>query len=217
MTAAPAWTPTSDDDVQLMLNVQRGDRSSFGVLLERHRPAVERFLYGKVRNRALSEELAQEVFLRVYRARGTYRPTARFKSWLFQIASHLGSNSRRDHRREKLHDPLEARAPHRPALQIADRRPSMEETMLADVRLAQVRRAVAALPEKQRTAVLMHKFGGMEYMEIARALGCSVSATKSLIFRAYETLRASLAHLVSDSAATVSDTSDRNAMTAAPQ
>ena len=102
----PSAMPFPDDDIQLMLRVKNGDGCSFGMLLEKHQPSVERFLYGKVRNRALAEELAQEVFLRVYRARGSYEPTARFKSWLYQIASHLGSNSRRDRRKEKLHEPL---------------------------------------------------------------------------------------------------------------
>jgi RNA polymerase sigma-70 factor (ECF subfamily) len=183
------------DDVELMLRVQAGDCVSFALLLERHRSSVERFLYSRVRNRALAEELAQEVFLRVYRARAGYRPTARFKAWLFQIAARLGSNSRRDNRREKLYEPLDFHSPFGPALQIADTRPSVEEELLDDVRLAEVRRAVAALPEKQRSAVLMHKFSGMEYAEIARAFGCSESAVKSLMFRAHEALRQMLAHL----------------------
>ena len=183
------------DDVELMLRVKDGDCVSFALLLDRHRSSVERFLYGKVRNRALAEELAQEVFLRVYRARGGYQPTARFKAWLFQIAAHLGSNSRRDRRREVLHEPLDTQSPHGPALQLRDGRPTIEEQLLGDVRLAEVRRAVAALPEKQRTAVLMHKFGGMDYGEIARAFQCSESAVKSMMFRAHETLRGMLEHL----------------------
>lgn len=183
------------DDVELMLRVQQGDCVSFALLLERHRSSVERFLYAKVRNQALAEELAQEVFLRVYRARGGYQPTARFKAWLFQIAAHLGSNSRRDRRREVLNEPLDWQGPHGPALQLPDGRPTIEEELVGDVRRAEVRRAVAALPDKQRTAVLMHKFAGMDYNEIARAFRCSESAVKSLMFRAHEALRAMLEHL----------------------
>ena len=184
-----------NDDVELMLRVKAGDCVSFALLLDRHRSSVERFLYGKVRNRALAEELAQEVFLRVYRARAGYQPTARFKAWLFQIASHLGSNSRRDRRREILHDFLDHQPAHAPALQLADEHPSVEQELVGDVRRAEVRRAVAALPEKQRTAVLMHKFAGMDYAEIARVFGCSESAVKSLMFRAHEALRTTLEHL----------------------
>jgi len=188
-------TDAATDDVELMLRVKSGDCVSFALLLDRHRSSVERFLYGKVRNRALAEELAQEVFLRVYRARAGYQPTARFKAWLFQIAAHLGSNSRRDRRREVLNEPLDFQSPNGPALQIADWRPSVEQELVCDVRREEVRRAVAALPEKQRTAVLMHKFAGMEYAEIARAFRCSESAVKSLMFRAHETLRGMLEHL----------------------
>lgn len=188
----PAAVP---DDVELMLRVKDGDCVSFALLLDRHRASVERFLYSKVQNRALAEELAQEVFLRVYRARGGYQPTARFKAWLFQIAAHLGSNSRRDRRREVLHEPLDYQSPHGPALQLPDGRPSVEQELVGDVRRAEVRRAVAALPEKQRSAVLMHKFAGMDYNEIARAFRCSESAVKSLMFRAHEALRSMLDHL----------------------
>jgi RNA polymerase sigma-70 factor (ECF subfamily) len=183
------------DDVELMLRVKAGDWRSFAELWARHGSAVERFLYARVKNRALAEELAQDVFLRVYRARATYQPTARFKAWLFQIAAHLGSNSRRDHRRDMLHEPIDHRPPDAPVLQVRDTRPTIEEAMVGDVKLAEVRRAVAALPEKQRTAVLMHKFADMEYAEIARAFCCSESAVKSLMFRAHEALRAMLAHL----------------------
>jgi len=183
------------DDVELMLRVKEGDCVSFALLLNRHRSSVERFLYGKVRNRALAEELAQEVFLRVYRARGGYEPTARFKAWLFQIAAHLGSNSRRDRRREVLHEPLDVESPRGPALQLPDGRPTIEQELVGDVRRAEVRRAVAALPEKQRAAVLMHKFAGMEYSEIARTFRCSESAVKSMMFRAHEALRVMLEHL----------------------
>lgn len=183
------------DDRELMLRVKSGDCVSFAILLERHRGGLERFLYSKVGNRAVAEELAQEVFLRVYRARAGYQPTARFKAWLFQIAAHLGSNSRRDHRRDTLHDPLDFQWPHAPALQLADSHPTVEERLLDDARRAEVRRAVAALPGKQRAAVLMHKFWGRDYAEIARAFGCSESAVKSLMFRAHETLRETLAHL----------------------
>ncbi len=183
------------EDIELMLRVKAGDCVSFALLLERHRSSVERFLYHRVRNRALAEELAQEVFLRVYRARAGYQPTARFQSWLFQIASHLGANSRRDRRHEVLHDYLDHQPSNAPALQVPDRRPSIEEKLAGDVRRAEVRRAVAALPRKQRTAVLLHKFAGMDYSEIARTFHCSESAVKSLMFRAHEALRGMLQHL----------------------
>ena len=184
-----------DDDIQLMLRVKLGDGSSFATLLEKHRPAVQGFLYRRVRNRAIAEELAQEVFLRVYRARSSYEPTARFKAWLYQIASHLGSNSRRDRRREVSHEPIDGHHPDRAALQIPDSRASIEERLLFALKRREVRRTIAELPEKQRAAVWLHKFAGKEYAEIARELDLSESAVKSLMFRAHERLRGRLAHL----------------------
>jgi RNA polymerase sigma-70 factor (ECF subfamily) len=82
-----------------------------------------------------------------------------------------------------------------PVRQISDRRPSVEQRLLYEVKLEEIRQAVAALPEKQRAALLLHKYEEMEYSQIAKVLGCSVSAVKSLLYRAYETLRARLAHM----------------------
>jgi RNA polymerase sigma-70 factor (ECF subfamily) len=148
-----------------------------------------------VQNHAVAEELAQEVFLRVYRSRSSYEPTAKFTTWLFRIATHLALNSLRDGKNERLQERLDKDSPEMPARQVTDRRPSVEQTMVYQVRLDEVRQAVAALPGKQRAAVLMHKYEEMEYSQIARVLRCSESAVKSLLFRAYETLRARLAHM----------------------
>jgi RNA polymerase sigma-70 factor, ECF subfamily len=184
-----------DGDAQLMVRVREGDGASFTVLLEKHRGAVVHFLYRMVQNQAIAEELAQEVFLRVYRSRSTYEPTAKFTTWLFRIATHLAFNSLRDRKNERLQETLEDQAAENPARQISDSRPSVEAHLLREARFEEVRRAVAELPEKQRAAVLMHKYQEMEYAQIAEALNCSESAVKSLLFRAYETLRARLAHM----------------------
>jgi RNA polymerase sigma-70 factor (ECF subfamily) len=186
-----------DYDAELMLRVKEGDSPSFALLLERHRTPVIHFLYRMVQDRAVSEELAQEVFLRVYRSRATYEPAAKFTTWLFRIATHLALNSLRDGRNERAQERLDdARREDLPWRQVSDRRPSVEQRMVEEARLEEVRNAIAALPEKQRAAVLMHKYEEMEYSQIAGVLGCSESAVKSLLFRAYETLRARLAHMV---------------------
>src|SRR5215472_784381 len=103
MEAVAALEP----DAQLMLRVREGDETSFALLLERHRGPVVSFLYRMVQDRAISEELAQEVFLRVYRSRETYEPTAKFTTWLFRIATHLALNSLRDNKRTKCQESLE--------------------------------------------------------------------------------------------------------------
>lgn len=184
-----------DYDAQLMLRVKDGDGASFGLLLEKHRVSVVHFLYRLVQEPAVAEELAQEVFLRVYRSRSSYEPTAKFTTWLFRIATHLGLNWLRDGKHERGMDRLDHRSPDQPLRQITDRRPTIEQQLMYDVKLEEVRRAVATLPEKQRAAVLMHKYEELEYSQIAKVLGCSESAVKSLLFRAYETLRARLAHM----------------------
>lgn len=188
---------TSPDlDAQLMLRVREGDADSFRVLLEKHRNPVIHFVYRMVRNRAVAEELGQEVFLRVYRSRQSYEPTAKFTTWLFRIASHLALNWLRDGRNERGQYQLDdAGDGDTPIREVVDRGPSMEQRLLEFVRLQEVRDAIALLPEKQRAAVLMHKYHDMDYSQIAGALDCSESAVKSLLFRAYETLRARLAHM----------------------
>ena len=190
-----AAAATLDYDAELMLRVKQGDGTSFGVLLEKHRASVTHFVYRLVQEQAVAEELAQEVFLRVYRSRASYEPTAKFKTWLFRIATHLALNWIRDERHERGTERLDDVPADVPARQVSDRRPSVEDELVYQVKLAEIRRAVAALPDKQRAAVLMHKYEEMEYAQIAKVLGCSESAVKSLLFRAYETLRARLAHM----------------------
>jgi len=184
-----------EPDTALMLRVKAGDGASFGLLLERHRGPVIHFLYRMVQNPAVAEELAQEVFLRVYRARTSYVPSARFTTWLFRIAFHLALNNLRDARGERAAGSLDEETGDGPQFQVADRSPSVEQRLVEDARLAEVRRAIRALPDNQRAAVLMHKYEEMGYAQIAQVLDCSESAVKSLLFRAYETLRARLAHM----------------------
>ena len=186
---------TLDYDAQLMVRVKAGDGASFGLLLEKHRSSVIYFLYRMVQNQAVAEELAQEVFLRVYRSRANYEPTARFTTWLFRIATHLALNALRDGKNQRAIASLDADTPESSARQVSDARPSVEQLMVRQARLEEIRQAITALPEKQRAAVLMHKYEEMEYSQIAKALNCSESAVKSLLFRAYETLRARLAHM----------------------
>jgi len=183
-------------DAELMLRVRDGDSLSFSLLLEKHRGPVIHFLFRMVQNQAISEELAQEVFLRVYRSRASYEPTAKFTTWLFRIATHLALNWIRDGRNEKLQESLDQDAGDGPVRQVAALEPNVEQRLLSQVRLQEVRQAIDGLPAKQRAAVLMHKYEEMEYSQIAGVLNCSESAVKSLLFRAYEALRARLAHMI---------------------
>ena len=191
MTAVAAL----ERDAELMLRVRDGDDASFAILLEKHRGPVIHFLYRMVQNQAVAEELGQEAFLRVYRSRGSYEPTAKFTTWLFRIANHLALNWIRDRKNERGQESLDEQSADGQVRQVADRVPTTEQQMIRQARLAEVRRAIQSLPEKQRSAVLMHKYEEMEYSQIAGVLDCSESAVKSLLFRAYESLRSRLAHM----------------------
>jgi RNA polymerase sigma-70 factor (ECF subfamily) len=190
-------------DVQLMLDVKSGDARSFELLLQKYRTPLVNFLYRMVRDRASAEDLAQEVFLRVYRARKDYVASAKFTTWLFRIATNLALNAVRDGRYHQLEISLDQRVStgdanevEAPMLDVADRKPGIEQQLVDRDRVAMIRQAINKLPEKQRVAVLLHKYHELDYDEIARILECSESALKSLLFRAYETLRIELAPLV---------------------
>jgi RNA polymerase sigma-70 factor (ECF subfamily) len=182
-------------DAELMLRVRDGDSVSFALLLERHRGPVIHFVYRMVLNEAIAEELAQEVFLRVYRSRASYEPTAKFTTWLFRIATHLALNWIRDAKNEKNQQSLDEDSQEGISRQVSDRQPTIEQKMIRQAKLKEVRAAIETLPAKQRAAVLMHKYEEMEYSQIAKVLQCSESAVKSLLFRAYETLRLRLANM----------------------
>ena len=186
-------------DAEIMLRVREGDDVGFNFLIEKYRKPIMNFMYRMVHNQAVAEELAQEVFLRVYRSRQTYRAEAKFTTWLYRIATNLGVNHARDTKHERAAltiyldqpDPETGTTP-----DVADSRPVVEEELLKDERMQAIRKHVMALPERQRTAVLMHKYQGLDYKEIGAVLRLSESATKSLLFRAYQTLRERLKDFV---------------------
>jgi RNA polymerase sigma-70 factor, ECF subfamily len=186
-------------DADLMLRVKDGDDSCFEYLVEKYRRPMLGFMYRVTRNTHLAEELAQEVFLRVYRARATYNAEAKFSTWLYRIASNLSVNYIRDTKHERpemsvsLDEPDEETGT---TLDLADKGLNAEQHLLRKERLAAIKRHVQALPERQRNAVFMHKYQGMDYRQIAEVLNISESATKSLLFRAYETLRERLKEFI---------------------
>lgn len=190
---------SSMTDAEIMLRVRDGDDAGFDLLIEKYRKPIINFMYRMVHNQAVAEELAQEVFLRVYRSRSTYRAEAKFTTWLYRIATNLGVNHARDTKYERTAqnlyldqpDPETGTMP-----DVADETVSVEESLLKDERMRAIREHVMALPERQRTAVLMHKYQGLDYKEIGQVLKLSESATKSLLFRAYQTLRERLKEFV---------------------
>jgi RNA polymerase sigma-70 factor (ECF subfamily) len=183
------------EDSEIMLELRAGNMAGFDYLIVKYRKPIIHFMYRMVHNQAIAEELAQEVFLRVYRSRETYRAEARFSTWLYRIATNLGVNHARDTRHERSAstiyldetDPETGTTP-----DVADTTPGADTTILRRERLDAIRQHVLALPERQRMAVLMHKYEGMDYRQIGDILKLSESATKSLLFRAYQALREKL-------------------------
>jgi RNA polymerase sigma-70 factor (ECF subfamily) len=179
-------------DAAIMLRVAAGDEAAFNYLVQRYHRAMIHFLFRMVRNQAVAEEMAQEVFLRVYRSRESYRAEAKFTTWLYRIATNLAVNHARDSKHERAAQTIYLDAPDEETgttPDVADDEISVEQRMMRDERMAAIRTHVMALPERQRMAVLMHKYQGMDYRQIGEVLKLSESATKSLLFRAYQTLR----------------------------
>ena len=183
------------DDAAIMLELKAGNMAGFDFLIHKYRKPIVNFMYRMTRNQAVAEELAQEVFLRVYRSRETYRAEARFSTWLYRIATNLGVNQARDTRHERAASTVyldEADSETGTTPDVADSTPDVESKLLRNERMAAIREHVMALPERQKMAVLMHKYEGMDYSQIGEVLKLSESATKSLLFRAYQTLREKL-------------------------
>jgi len=187
------------EDSAIMLELRAGNMSGFDFLIQKYRRPIVNFMYRMVHNQAVAEELAQEVFLRVYRSRQTYRAEARFSTWLYRIATNLGVNHARDTRRERAASTIyldEADPETGSTPDVADTTLSAEDSLLRRERMNAIRQHVMALPERQRMAVLMHKYEGMDYKQIGDVLKLSESATKSLLFRAYQTLREKLKEFI---------------------
>jgi RNA polymerase sigma-70 factor (ECF subfamily) len=191
-----------DPDVQLMLRVRNDDQGAFAQLVTKYQDRLIGIFTSMFRDSALAEDLAQEVFLRVYRARNSYEPTAKFSTWLFQIANNLASNSRRTKGRKKEVQFVQSTSGSQPV--------AMGEQLLADksalmpVRQADTEElrehviaAMDTLNERQRMAILLHKFEEMSYAEIGEVMELTPQAVKSLLSRAREQLRISLQGYVS--------------------
>jgi RNA polymerase sigma-70 factor, ECF subfamily len=202
-TATADWSTLSD--AEIMLRVSAGEDTGFTYLLEKYRKPIVNFMFRMVRNQAVAEELAQEVFLRVYRSRESYRAEAKFTTWLYRIATNLGVNYARDTRYERAAQNVYLDQPDietGTTPDVADSRPTIEVEIVKDERMKAIRAHVLALPERQRAAVLMHKYQDMDYKQIGEVLKLSESATKSLLFRAYQTLREKLKDFVAQDIAT---------------
>jgi RNA polymerase sigma-70 factor (ECF subfamily) len=184
-----------DPDAVLMLRVKRGDRVAFAELVEKYRQPVMNLVYRTLRDEAEAEDLAQNVFLQVYKSRSRYKRTAKFSTWLFTIARNLCLNELRRRSRHPAESLEETHGEHegQPQRQYEDKKNFLPTETLLHSELAQkIGEALAELPENQRTAILLCRQEDLSYEEIAKILGCSLSATKSLIHRGREVLKQKL-------------------------
>ncbi|HEV7220855.1 MAG TPA: sigma-70 family RNA polymerase sigma factor [Terriglobales bacterium] len=198
-TGTAPLSATGLTDADVMLRVKAGDDSAFEYLVQKYRRAMVSFMFRMAHNSAAAEDLAQEVFLRVYRSRQNYEASAKFTTWLYRIATNLAVNHARDTRHERAENVVsldEKDEDTGQSLDLPDKSQTVEEIIVQRERMAAIRQRVQQLPERQRIAVLMHKYQQMDYKQIAEVLKLSESATKSLLFRAYETLREQLKEFV---------------------
>ena len=184
-----------DPDAALMLRVKQGDATAFTQLVDKYKQPVMNFAYRTLRDLTEAEDLAQNVFVQVYKSARRYEPSAKFSTWLFTIARNLCLNEirrRARHPAESL-DQTHAEADDQPLRQVEDRRVvSPPEELLHGELEQKITAGLAELPENQRTALLLCRQEELSYEEIAEVLGCSLSATKSLIHRGRETLKSKL-------------------------
>ncbi|PYV44641.1 MAG: RNA polymerase subunit sigma-24 [Acidobacteria bacterium] len=188
-------------DVELMLKVKHGDRDAFSVLVQRYRKPLMNFIYRFTANLAESEDLTHDVFLKVFQSAPKYEPKASLCTWLYRIATNAALNHLRDRIPQlscSLEDDLEEGSNHT-RNEIRDPRGLIEDELIEQERVDQIRKAVAGLPENQRLALILTKYQELSLKETAEVLKCSEAAVKSLIFRAYSTLREKLIAVVESS------------------
>jgi RNA polymerase sigma-70 factor (ECF subfamily) len=180
-----------EPEAKIMAAVAKGNFSAFRLIVERHHRPLINFVSKFVGDRAMAEDIAQEVFLRVFKAAKDYRPKARFKTWLFKIATNYCLNEiRASKRRPQFVDLFELNEAGFLAVAPAEYCPEKksENEELGNI----LRAAIARLPEKQKTSLLLQKYEGFSYEEISHFMGCSVSAVESLIQRARQNLKKAL-------------------------
>ncbi len=174
-----------DQDISLMLRVRDGDEKAFEALVDRHRTRVFNLAYRFLGNATEAQDVAQEIFVKIYQARHTYEPTAKFTTWLYTIAKNTCLKSlARAHPTVSLDEEIGI-GDDKVQRQVADpNMPTPSEQMLHREETDVVKSAIDALPEQQRMAVVLSRFDGLSYDEIAQVMGCSAKAVKSLLHRA---------------------------------
>jgi RNA polymerase sigma-70 factor (ECF subfamily) len=183
--------PSSEE---LMTRIAKGDDKAFETLVSRHQTSVLNLIYRYIGDRTQAKDLAQEVFIRVWKSAKTYKPEAKFTTWLYRITANLCFNELKSSRRKKWFsfNRFDEDGEHTLEETLADSAPSAEDLLLEKERTRQISDALQSLPDNQRMALVLKRYDDLSYQEIAQVLGCSVSAVESLLFRAKRTLQEKL-------------------------
>jgi len=185
----------SDPDNELMKRAGSGDIGAFKQLVEKYQRIVTGTIYRYIGNHYEIEDLAQEIFFKVYKAAKHHTPQAKFSTWLYRVVANHCLNYRRQQRRDISLNSIDhsLSGEGKPSLQLAQTQDHQPERLLQQQELqGALKRAISKLPHRQRMAIILYRFEGLSYKEIAKVLGCSLSAVESLLFRAMTTLKENL-------------------------
>jgi RNA polymerase sigma-70 factor (ECF subfamily) len=179
---------------ELMARIAEGDDSAFENLVHRHQTSILNLIYRFIGDRTQAKDLAQEVFIRVWQAAKTYKPEAKFTTWLYRITANLCLNELRSSRRKKWFsfNWSDEDGEHTIEKTLSDGAPSAEDILLEKERSRQISDALQSLPDNQRMALILKRYDDLSYQEIAKVIGCSVSAIESLLVRAKRSLQEKL-------------------------
>jgi RNA polymerase sigma-70 factor (ECF subfamily) len=178
----------------LMARIAKGDEDAFEILVNRHQTSVLNLIYRFIGNRTQAKDLAQDVFIRVWQAAGSYQPKAKFTTWIYRITVNLCFNELKSARRKKWFSFHRTDEHSENGIEetLSDGAPSAEDLLLSKERSRQISDALQSLPDNQRMALVLKKYDGLSYEEIARVMGCSVPAVESLLVRAKRALQEKL-------------------------
>ncbi|MBW2221436.1 MAG: RNA polymerase sigma factor [Deltaproteobacteria bacterium] len=189
----------SDPDNELMKRIGSGEIAAFKPLVEKYQRMVMATIYRYTGSSHDVEDLAQEIFFKVFKAAKRYTPQAKFSTWLYRIVANHCFNYRRSQKRDAIVTSLDHSFPGRedePSLQLAGPKEKQPENRVQQQELeTALRRAISELPDRQRMAIVLYRFEGLSYKEITKVLGCSLSSVESLLFRAMTNLKEKLKKL----------------------
>ena len=176
----------------LMVETAKGDEFAFEILVRRHQASVLNLVYRYVGDRTMARDLAQEVFIRVWRAAKRYEAKAKFTTWIYRITANLCLNELKSFSKKKLLFGGSPREEGQTRDEGSNASPSAEDLLLAEERNRQISDALQSLPENQRMALILKRYDNLSYHEIANIMECSVSAVESLLVRAKKNLQKKL-------------------------